>query len=210
MIKNHYPPALHADIVWQGFTTLQEYRLKDQGFIKQIMDNSVELASQFDQMNKVVEELLKGNSPAKIATSLGLTRVQVENHVKSWKNFVQDNKVIRERAKEALAGADEHYNMLIKEAWDVVHEAGVAAELNTKNAALKLIADIEAKRIDMLNKAGVLESDSMADQILESERKQDILVGILKDVTANCEHCKWEVSRRLSQVTGQIEAVIVD
>jgi len=100
--------------------------------------------------------------------------------------------------------------MLIKEAWDVVHEAGVASELNTKNAALKLIADIEAKRIDMLNKAGVLESDSMADQILESERKQDLLVGILKDVTAKCEHCKWEVSKRLSQVTGQVEAVIVD
>ena len=210
MIQNHYPPALHADIVWQGFTMLQELRLKGQGFIKQKMDNSVELASQFDQMNKVVEELLKGNSPAKIATSLGLTRVQVENHVKSWKNFVQDSKVIRERAKEALAGADEHYNMLIKEAWDVVHEAGVAAELNTKNAALKLIADIEAKRIDMLNKAGILESDSMADQILESERKQDLLVGILKDVTAKCEHCKWEVSKRLSQVTGQVEAVIVD
>ena len=186
------------------------YNLKGQGFIKQIMDNSIELAGQFDQMNKVVEELLKGNSPAKIATSLSLTRVQVENHVKSWKNFVQDSKVIRERAKEALAGADEHYNMLIKEAWDVVHEAGVASELNTKNAALKLIADIEAKRIDMLNKAGVLESDSMADQILESERKQDLLVGILKDVTAKCEHCKWEVSKRLSQVTGQIEAVIVD
>jgi predicted transcriptional regulator len=174
------------------------------------MDNSVELAGQFDQMNKVVEEVLKGNSPAKIASSLGLTRVQVENHIKSWKNFVQDSKIIRERAKEALAGADEHYNMLIKEAWDVVHEAGVAAELNTKNAALKLIADIEAKRIDMLNKAGVLESDSMADQILESERKQDLLVGILKDVTAKCEQCKWEVSKRLSQVTGKVEAVIVD
>ena len=50
----------------------------------------------------------------------------------------------------------------------------------------------------------------MADQILESERKQDILVGILKDVTANCDKCKWEVSKRLSEVTGQIEAVIID
>ena len=61
----------------------------------------------------------------------------------------------------------------------------------------------------MLNKAGVLENDDMADQILESERKQDILVNILKDVTANCDHCKWEVSRRLSEVTGQIEAVVI-
>ena len=187
-----------------------ESNLKGQGFIKQIMDNELEVAGQFDQMNKVVEELLKGNSPAQISKSLGLTRVQVDNYVDAWKGFVHDNTAIRERAKEALAGADEHYNMLIKEAWSVVEEAGVAAELNTKNAALKLIADIESKRIDMLNKAGVLEDSSMADQILESERKQEVLVNILRDVTSNCEHCKWEVARRLQEVTGQVESVQVD
>jgi len=174
------------------------------------MDNQLEVAGQFDQMNKVVEELLKGNSPAQIVRSLGLTRVQVDNYIDAWKGFVHDNTAIRERAKEALAGADEHYSMLIKEAWSVVEEAGVAQELNTKNAALKLIADIEAKRIDMLNKAGVLEDNSMADQILESERKQDILVNILKEVTTNCEHCKWEVAKRLSEVTGQVEAVVIN
>ena len=172
--------------------------------------SELEIAGQFDQMNKVVEELLKGNSPAQIVRSLGLTRVQVDNYIDAWKGFVHDNTAIRERAKEALAGADEHYNMLIKEAWSVVEAATVAEELNTKNASLKLIADIEAKRIDMLNKAGVLEDSSMADQILESERKQDVLVGILKDVTAKCEHCKWEVAKRLSEVTGQLEAVEID
>jgi ElaB/YqjD/DUF883 family membrane-anchored ribosome-binding protein len=174
------------------------------------MDNELELAGQFDQMNKVVEELLKGSTPSAIAKTLSLTRVQVENHISTWKELVQDNNAIKARAKEALAGADEHYNMLIKEAWSVVNEAGVAAELNTKNAALKLIADIESKRIDMLNKAGVLENNDMADQILDSERKQEILVGILRDVTSNCDHCKWEVSKRLSQVTGQVEAVVIN
>jgi len=174
------------------------------------MDNELELAGQFDQMNKVIEELLKGSTPAQIARTLELTRVQVDNHIKTWKEFVQDNAAIKARAKEALAGADEHYSMLIKEAWSVVNEAGVASELNTKNAALQLIADIEAKRIDMLNKAGVLENNSMAEEILESERKQEILVDILRDVTSSCEHCKWEVSKRLSQVTGQVEAVVIN
>lgn len=210
MIQNHYPPVLHADIVWQGFTMLQEFNLKDQGFIKQIMDNSVELAGQFDQMNKVVEELLKGNSPAQIARTLELTRLQVDNHIKTWKVFVHDNNAIRERAKEALAGADEHYNMIIKEAWNTINQADAQDALSVKSQTLKLIADVEAKRIDMLNKAGVLEDNTLADQLLETERKQDVLVGILKDVTANCDHCKWEVSRRLSQVTGQVEAVIID
>jgi hypothetical protein len=174
------------------------------------MDNEIEVAGQFDQMNKVVEELLKGNSPSQIVRSLGLTRVQVDNYIDAWKGFVHDNDAIRARAKEALAGADEHYSLLIKEAWDVINEAGVQGELGNKNSAIKLVADIEAKRIDMLNKAGLLENDSMAAEILESERKQELLVSILKEVTANCDKCKWDVAKRLSEVTGQVEAVVID
>ena len=172
--------------------------------------NEVAVINQFDQMNKVIEELLKGNTPAAIARVLELTRVQVDNHIQTWKELVQDNTAIKARAKEALAGADEHYSMLIKEAWRTVEQADTQDALNVKAQALKLIADIESKRIEMLNKAGVLENNDLTDQILESERKQEVLVGILKEVTANCEHCKWEVSRRLSEVTGQIEAVVIN
>ena len=172
--------------------------------------SEIEIAGQFDQMNKVVEELLKGNTPAQISRNLELTRVQVENHIKTWKEFVHDNTAIRDRAKEALAGADEHYNMLIKEAWVTLNQADAQDAPNVKAQVLKLIADIESKRIDMLNKAGVLEDSSMADQILESERKQDLLVQILRDVTSSCDHCKWEVAKRLQEVTGQVEAVIVE
>jgi len=174
------------------------------------MDNELEVAGQFDQMNRVVEELLKGNTSAAIAKSLNLTRVQVDNHIQTWKELIQDNSAIKARAKEALAGADEHYSMLIKEAWRTVEQADLQDALNVKTQALKLIADIEAKRIDMLNKAGVLENDSITDQILESERKQEVLINILKDVTSSCDHCKFEVAKRLSQITGQVEAVIID
>jgi len=172
-------------------------------------DNELEVAGKFDQMNKVVEELLKGGTPAAIARTLDLTRVQVDSHIQTWKELVQDNSAIKARAREALAGADEHYNMLIKEAWRTVEQADMQDALNVKAQSLKLIADIEAKRIDMLNKAGVLENNDMADQILESERKQEVLISILRDVTSSCEHCKWEVSRRLSEVTGQVEAVVI-
>jgi hypothetical protein len=173
-------------------------------------EHEVEVAGQFDQMNKVVEELLKGNTSAAIAKNLNLTRVQIDNHIKTWKELIKDNSAVKARAKEALAGADEHYSMLIKEAWRTVEQADLQDSLNVKTQALKLIADKEAKRIDMLNKAGVIEKDDMSDQILESERKQELLVNILKEVTANCDNCKWEVSKRLSEVTGKIEAVIVD
>jgi uncharacterized protein with PIN domain len=100
--------------------------------------------------------------------------------------------------------------MVIKEAWDTVGQANDQDDLRTKAQALKLIADVEQKRIDMLQKAGVIEKNEMADQILETERKQEVLVSILRDVTSSCPNCKQEVARRLSEVTNRVEVISVD
>lgn len=163
----------------------------------------------FDEMNRVVEELLKGSNPTQIARDLNLTRAVVLQHIDSWKDLIQTDGRVRERAKEALAGADQHYAMIIKRAWETVDQADANGQLGTKATALKLVADIEQKRMDMLHKAGVLEDSELASQMLETERKQEILMGILKEVTANCDHCKIEVARRLSQATNRVEEIRV-
>jgi hypothetical protein len=97
--------------------------------------------------------------------------------------------------------------MLIKEAWKTVEDADQAGQLNVKANALKLISDIETKRITMLKEVGVLDNAEMAAQIAETEHKQEILVKILKEVTATCPKCKMDVARRLSQITGVVEPI---
>ena len=167
----------------------------------------IELADHFDRMNKVVEELLRGNNPTQIATLTGLKRAEVVGLIDQWKTVVHNDTSARERAKEALSGADQHYAMLIKEAWKTVEDADQAGQLSVKSGALKLIADIEGKRIGMLQEVGLLDNAELAGQIAESERKQEILVKILKEVTASCPKCKMEVAKRLSQITGIVEPI---
>lgn len=172
--------------------------------------NELDVASKFDQMNRVVEEMLKGNNPTQISKQLGIQRAEVVSHIETWRSLMQGDHGVKERASEALAAADQHYSMIIKEAWDTVHQANNQDALNVKAQALKLIADVEQKRIDMLQKAGVIEKNDMADAILENERKQEVLVGILRDVSASCPQCKQEVARRLSQVTNVVETIVID
>jgi hypothetical protein len=167
----------------------------------------IELADHFDRMNKVVEELLRGNNPTQIATLTGLKRADVIGLIDEWKNVVHNDTSARERAKEAISGADQHYAMLIKEAWKTVEDADQAGQLSVKSGALKLIADIEGKRIGMLQEVGLLDNAELAGQIAESERKQEVLVRILKEVTASCPKCKMEVAKRLSQITGIVEPI---
>jgi hypothetical protein len=170
----------------------------------------IELADHFDRMNKVVEELLKGNNPSQIAAVTGFKRAEVLEYIDEWKGVVRNDSGARDRAKEAISGADQHYAMLIKEAWKTVEDADQAGQLNVKATALKLIADIEGKRIGMLQEVGLLDNAELATQIAETERKQDILVKILKEVTATCPKCKLEVAKRLSQITGIVEAVVIN
>lgn len=167
----------------------------------------IELADHFDRMNKVVSELLKGNSPTSIATITGMQRKEVVELIDEWKSVVHNDTNIKDRAREAISGADQHYAMLIKEAWKTVEDADQAGQLNVKATALKLIADIEGKRIGMLQEVGLLDNAEMASQIAETEHKQDILVKILKEVTATCPKCKMEVAKRLSQITGVVEPI---
>ena len=167
----------------------------------------IELADHFDRMNKVVEELLRGNNPTQIATLTGLKRADVVGLIDEWKNVVHNDTSARERAKEAISGADQHYAMLIKEAWKTVEDADQSGQLSVKSGALKLIADIEGKRIGMLQEVGLLDNAELAGQIAESERKQEVLVRILKEVTASCPKCKMEVAKRLSQITGIVEPI---
>jgi hypothetical protein len=174
------------------------------------MNSEIEPAVHFDRMNKVVEELLKGNSATQIANLTGFTRKEVLEYVDEWKSVVHNDNNMRDRAREAISGADQHYAMLIKEAWKTVEDADTQGQLSVKAGALKLIADIETKRITMLQSIGVLENNQMASQIAETERKQEVLVGILKEVTASCPKCKMDVAKRLSQITGIVESVIIE
>ncbi|MEY3434796.1 MAG: hypothetical protein RLZZ195_278 [Pseudomonadota bacterium] len=170
----------------------------------------IELADHYDRMNKVVEELLKGNNPTQIATLTGFKRSEVIGYIDEWKEVVRSDSGARDRAKEAISGADQHYAMLIKEAWKTVEDADQSGQLNVKATSLKLIADIEGKRIGMLQEIGLLDNAELATQIADTERKQEILVKILKEVTATCPKCKLEVAKRLSQITGIIEPINIE
>ena len=118
------------------------------------MSTEIELVKHLDEMNKVVEEYLKGLDPTKIAKQLDMPRTHVVNLINEWKVMASANDAIRARAKDALVGMDAHYNKLISKAYEVIEDATTSANLNAKTAAIKLVMDIEAKRIDMLQKIG--------------------------------------------------------
>jgi len=162
-----------------------------------------------DTVNKVVGEYLKGNDPTKISKELSIPRKQVVEYLTEWKQMASANDAIRSRAREALTAADEHYSRLISKTYEVIDEATTTADLRSKNSAIKLVMDIESKRIEMLQKAGLLENKELAEEMMEIERKQDILKQILMDIATEHPEIRDKVMKRLSEVANEGETVTV-
>lgn len=173
------------------------------------MSTEDNMVKHLDQVNKVVEEYLKGNDPTIISKELAIPRTQVVALINEWKVMASANDAIRARAKEALAAADAHYSKLISRSYEVIDEASMTNNLSAKTAAIKLVMDIESKRIDMLQKAGLLENKELAEEMMQIEHRQEILVSILKDIATEHPEVRDKVMRRLSAFAKEDEVITV-
>jgi len=173
------------------------------------MSTEEDLIKHLDQVNTVVGEYLKGNDPTKVSKELAIPRVRVVELINEWKVMASANDAIRARAKEALAAADTHYSKLISKSYEVIDEASMTNNLSAKTQAIKLVMDIESKRIDMLQKAGLLENKELAEEMLEIERKQEVLVGILRDIASTHPEVRDLIMKRLSEIAKEGEVITI-
>lgn len=174
------------------------------------MSNTEEqLVAHLDEVNKVVEEYLKGNDPTKISKELDLPRTRVVALINEWKVMASANDAIRARAKDALAGMDAHYSRLISKAYEVIDEATLTNNLSAKTQGIKLVVDIEKGRIEMLQKAGLLENKELAEEMIQIEKRQEVLVGILRDIASSHPEVRDLIMKRLSEVSKEGEVITI-
>lgn len=170
----------------------------------------------YTRLNTVAEMTLTGSSLAEIARELGVTRKVAQELQNDWKESAIVSNETRDRALDALNVMDEHYNKLIKQSYSALEQMEDDIQLNgttpqriqQKLNGIKLVAELEAKRLDALQKAGLLDAAEMGDHVADMEAKVGIMVNILRNDL--CPECKKTVAHKLQQVTNQVEAVRID
>lgn len=170
------------------------------------MAQDIELFDRYEQMNAVAERYIKGEKIPAIVRATGLKRAEVLSYIDEYKEIARNDEETKDRAREALHSADKHFSLLIEESWNIID---TETDNKIRNVSIKNVADFEKARVDMLQKAGLYDDAALGDELAEMEEKQQMLIAILKEVTADCEKCKYEVARRLSKVTGKTESVVV-
>ena len=173
------------------------------------MSTETDLIHHLDEVNKVVAEYLKGQDPTKISKELEIPRTRVVELINEWKVMASANDAIRARAKEALAGADAHYTKLITRSYEVIDEASMTNNLSAKTQAIKLVMDIEKSRIEMLQKAGLLENKELAEEMVQIERRQEVLVEILREIASTHPEVRDLIMHKLSKIAKEGEVITI-
>lgn len=166
-------------------------------------------SARFDAMERVADLTFKGWSATDISKETGIARKEVVTLQEDYRAALSEDQQARDMARDHLNMMVKHYDGLIKRFYDLVDEIDQlpwnAAAAAQKNSALKAIAELDAKRVDALAKAGLLDSAELGDELADMEEKQAILIDILRNDL--CPDCQAHIAHKLTKVTGQVEVV---
>lgn len=163
------------------------------------------------QILDVAELASKGYKPMAISKELGIPFAAVKKNIEMWEEILRNDMESKDAARDYLNRMVDSYNDLLRKAHENLDNLE-AEDFNEKisaqiNATLKNIADFEAKRVDALQKAGLLDAHDLGDELAEREEREAQLIKILREDL--CNDCKYVVATKLQALTNEVEAVQV-
>lgn len=151
-------------------------------------------------------------SPYTIARRLGIKVVEARQSIEQWHEIIREDADSRDAARDALNVMLQRYDKLLTEANDnlsnlksMEFDEKVSAQINT---TIKVIGDLDKTRVDLLQKAGLLENSDLGDELAEREEREAVIISILQNDL--CEDCKYVVKNKLTQITGVVQGTVVD
>ena len=172
---------------------------------------SIEAYEPEEQSESIIDLHLQGMSDLKISKETGLTRIEVKHIIAQWRAVAHNDAESRDAARDALHRAVEHYDRLILKNYELLDELKnlpfnhqVAGK---KHDVIKAIADLEARKVDQLQKAGLYDNSQLGDELAQMERDKELVFDILRNDL--CEVCRPHVMRRIGEASGRVEVVVV-
>ena len=167
---------------------------------------------QFAVMEDVAKLRMQGYDDTQVAKHLNMTRPQVKKYYQQFKDILKNDGESRDRARDQLNLMVAHYDGLIRKLYDLLEELEqenfthqIAAQ---RNAAIKQIGDLEAKRLDSMQKAGILDASDLGDELAEMEEQRDMVINILREDL--CPSCRRHVMGKIGEaITKNPEVVVV-
>lgn len=171
------------------------------------MTTELDIIRHQEEQEKIVSLYARGVSLSDIRKQTGLDRKRIEQHLAEFRDFARNDKYMLARSREIVLTVDQHYSHIINQYYSAIEEADMGNDYKAKMSGLSAVAKIESDRVEFLRKAGLVAESHVGDMVAAAEEKQEILIGILKNISAKYPEVAMEITNELSKVTGEVQAV---
>lgn len=162
----------------------------------------------FERIEDVAKLFGQGvTSPHTIARRLNIKVVEARTAIEQWHELLRQDTESHDAARDALNVMLQRYDNLLQEANDNLEELK-QMPFNEKTSqqilsTLKLIGDLDKTRVDLLQKAGLLDASDLGDELAAREEREALIMNILRNDL--CDNCKHVVRDKLTAATGNIQ-----
>lgn len=157
---------------------------------------------------------MKGYNANDIAAELEIQRRDALKLIRDWQSLLQAQAEsgvdIRDRVSIVLEETDQHWREIQRRAWETVEQADQQGQLGSKNQALKLLADINKNRIKTFQDAGINEDTELIEEMNETQRRQEILIKLLREIKEKHPEVASLIAKRLSEIEAEVEVVSIE
>jgi len=162
-----------------------------------------EFVEKFEQVEAAWDLHLKGYKDSEIAARLGVSRTVVKNLIADGKKIVQDrideDPDFLSRVHENTIQAMDEIDLLLKEGWETLEYCKQQEMANQQVNAIKVIQGLVETKARLLSLLGSNVDGTNILQMRKLERVNEIVSSVIKEVVANCEHCRVEAQMRLAE-----------
>ena len=158
---------------------------------------------------EVVRLTVEGKTKQFIQSQTGVPPRLQKDIMEEYRHFIRRDMWTEQRSKEIVGEMDLHFTSIIQKQYEAVDSADMADDYKAKSNILKAIADTEAKRVDALQKAGVLSAQGIGDEVARVEERQQAIIEILKEVAKKYPEAAKFISEKIAELNGQVIATRV-
>lgn len=174
---------------------------------------SQSLIEKFDSARAAGELFMKGKTPIEISRELGITRPQAELAIHDWKQLmkqeIEGSVNVKDKVLQVLFEVDEHWRMIVREAWATVEQADQAGSLGTKTQTMKLIHDIEKSRAQAFQSVGAGYDTEVIEEMNRTQKNHELILKILKETKDKFPEAAEYIAKRISEITQEAEVIEV-
>lgn len=170
------------------------------------MTSNYELELQIEQSNdlknKVVKLTAEGRKPSEISRITGLSLREQREINEEFRELARNSTYVQRRSKEIIAYGDVHFGSIIDRLNEVEESAKLNGDDKLRADTLSKLIVAEAKRIEFLQKAGIINDQGIGAEVARVEAKQEQIIGILQEARAKFpQAAKW-IGEQLQKLNG--------